>query len=137
MEKEPTTPDGRTPRQPEEQSAAAGAPAEVVVGEEANGIADDRGRVMVEEVGSNGGNEGEGEDEDEGEVEEEEEQQQEQDVTTASARAMPVAKLTAEEEEDEEEVEDEDEDDEAPEEEGRGLGFGVLLRACCRIIRGG
>lgn len=136
MEKEPTTPDGRTPRQPEEQSAAAGAgaPVEVVVGEEANGIADDRGRVMVEEVGSNGGNEGEGEDE--GEVEEEEEQR-EQDVTTASARAMPVAKLTAEEEEDEEEVEDEDEDDEAPEEEGRGLGFGVLLRACCRIIRGG
>lgn len=118
MEKEPTTPDGRTPRQAEEQSGA-GVPAEVVVGEEANGIADNRGRVMVEEVGSNGGNE----DEDEGEVEEEQQQQQEQDVTTASARAMPVAKLTAEEEEDEEEVEDEDEDDDAPEEEGRGLVF--------------
>lgn len=117
MEKEPTTPDGRTPRQAEEQSGA-GVPAEVVVGEEANGIADNRGRVMVEEVGSNGGNE----DEDEGEVEEQQ-QQQEQDVTTASARAMPVAKLTAEEEEDEEEVEDEDEDDDAPEEEGRGLVF--------------
>ena len=120
MEKEPTTPDGRTPRQPEEQSAAGVPAEEAVVGEDANGIADNRGRVMVEEVGSNGGNE------DEGEVEE---QQEEQDVTTASARAMPVAKPTAEDEEDEEEVEDdEDEDDDAAEEEeGRGLGFGVFV----------
>lgn len=123
MEKEPTAPDGQTRHQAEEQSAAA-LPAEGVV---ANGIADNRGGVTVEEVGSNGGNE-----DDEG-VEE----RQQQDVTAASARAMPVAKLTAEEEEDDEGDEDEDEDDDALEEEGRGFGFCVLLSACCRIIRCG